>query len=96
MTHPNTLNPITSQPPPVAGDHGRVAGLGPSSRRPTMNRYVKGQTINQQIRLLTDLLKTYARLDARAASGTLAELTERLAADIRKDCPAFSVGEVGR
>jgi len=95
MTNPDTLN-STASPSLVAGDHGRVAGLGPSSRRPTMNRYVKGQTINQQIRLLTDLLKTYARLDARAASGTLAELTERLAADIRMNHHASAVEGVPR
>jgi hypothetical protein len=62
----------------------------------TMKHYEKGQTYGQKVRVLIDLLKTYGRLDARAASETLAELTERLILDIRKGHSSCAVDEVGR
>jgi len=93
MTHPNTLNPITSQPPPVAGDHGRVAGLGPISARPSTFRT---RQYTQDVQVLVGLLRCYGKLDPEAASRTLQGMTERLAAEVKRDHSACAVDEVGQ
>jgi len=96
MTNIKIPNPATGSPSLIAGDHGRVAGLGLSSRRPTMNRYVKGQTYGQRIKALLDLLQLYGRLNPGQASRTLEGMTIGLVAEIKRDHPDCAVQEVAQ
>ena len=97
MPNPNAINLTSSGPSHIAGDPDQEVGLGPSSiRRSIMNSFSRGQTYGQRVRVLTDLLKTFGKLDSSAASRTLAELTERLILDIRNDHHANAGEEVTR
>lgn len=61
-----------------------------------MERHSRNRTFNQEVRFLTDLLKTYGRLDALAASGTVQTMTECLLLDIRGNNLIRVVDEVTR
>ena len=82
MTISETLNPATGSPSLVAGEHGRVVGLEPISASPG---HYRPRQYTQAIRVLVGLLKCYGKLDPEATVRTLREISERLAADIRKD-----------